>query len=149
MRAIIQRVSEASVSIDGSVHAAIETGMLILLGVGPEDDQSDIDWLAQKIAKLRIFEDDEGKMNKSLIDIEGNALVISQFTLFASTKKGTRPAFIGAAPPDMAKDLYQQFADALAGMIAEVKTGVFAADMDVALHNDGPVTISIDSKKRE
>ena len=149
MRAVLQRVSEASVSIDAAVHAEIGSGLLILLGVGPEDDATDIQWLAEKIAKLRIFPDAEDKMNLSVVDTQGSALVISQFTLFASCKKGTRPAFTGAAKPAQAKHLYLEFVEKLTTLVADVQCGVFAADMKVALINDGPVTISIDSRNRE
>ena len=149
MRVVVQRVSEASVRIDGEIHAAIDQGLLLLVGVGPEDDASDIQWLAEKIAKLRIFPDAADKMNESVIDKNGSLLVISQFTLFASTKKGTRPAFTGAAAPDKAKQLYQEFVDTLSTLVPSVKCGIFAADMKVALVNDGPVTIVIDSRNRE
>lgn len=149
MRAHLQRVSQAAVHIDGQVHGAIERGLLILLGVGPDDDERDLEWLSQKISKLRIFPDEAGKMNRSLQDIAGGALVVSQFTLFASTKKGTRPAFIGAAGPDKAERCYQDFVERLRGLLPQVETGVFAADMQVSLVNDGPVTILIDSRQRE
>ena len=149
MRAHIQRVSEAAVHIDGQVSGAIERGLLILLGVGPDDDDSDLEWLSQKIAKLRIFTDEAGKMNRSVQDIGGGVLVVSQFTLFASTKKGTRPAFIGAAPPDKAEHDYLDFVERLRALVPQVETGVFAADMQVSLVNDGPVTILIDSRDRE
>ena len=149
MRAHIQRVAKASVEIDGHVHGAIEAGLLVLLGVGPEDDDSDLKWLSQKICQLRIFADEQGKMNRSVADIAGGILVISQFTLFASTKKGTRPAFTGAAAPDRAKEMYEAFVVALRDRHPTVETGVFAADMQVSLVNDGPVTIMIDSRQRE
>ena len=149
MRAHIQRVSEAAVHVDGQCTGQIKCGLLVLLGVGPEDDQSDLDWLSQKIAKLRIFPDDDGKMNRSVQDIGGGVLVVSQFTLFASTKKGTRPAFIGAAAPDKAKADYERFVTQMGALVSKVQCGVFAADMQVSLVNDGPVTILIDSRNRE
>jgi len=148
MRAIIQRVSQASVSIGGKLHSEIGTGLLIFLGVAPGDTDSDLQWLSQKIARLRIFSDDAGKMNLSIIDISGSALVVSQFTLFADCKKGNRPAFTGAAAADKAETMYQQFLGQMKALIDGVEAGVFAADMDVALHNDGPVTISLDSNQR-
>lgn len=150
MRAVLQRVSRASVTVDGAVTGAIEQGILVLLGVGAEDSDDDIAWLVPKIAKLRIFPDDEGRMNRSVTDIGGQCLVISQFTLFASTKKGTRPSFTKAGPPDHAVPLYERFVAALAAATGrDVPTGVFAAHMDVELVNDGPVTICIDSRDRE
>ncbi|MES2558012.1 MAG: D-aminoacyl-tRNA deacylase [Bacteroidota bacterium] len=149
MRLVIQRVSEASVTIDGTVHGAIGKGFLVLIGVENADKQEDVDWLVQKTVNMRIFSDDEGKMNLSLIDIAGELLVISQFTLHASTKKGNRPSFIQAARPETAIPLYESFVAGckLAG-INKVETGIFGADMKVALINDGPVTIIIDSKER-
>ena len=149
MRAHIQRVLEASVQIDGAMTGQIERGLLILLGVGPDDDETDLDWLCQKVAQLRIFPDDEGKMNRSVQDIEGGVLVVSQFTLFASTKKGTRPAFIGAAGPDRAEAYYEQFLERMRALVPTVQCGIFAADMKVSLVNEGPVTILIDSRNRE
>lgn len=150
MRAVIQRVSSASVTIDGTRVSAIGKGLLILLGVEAVDSQTDIDWLAPKIAAMRIFEDDEGKMNRSLIDIGGAALVVSQFTLHASTKKGNRPSFIRAARRDHSEPLYEQFCAALERELGKpVGRGVFGADMQVALVNDGPVTIVIDSQAKE
>lgn len=150
MRAVIQRVSSASVSIGGTVKSAIGTGLLILLGVGHEDGQEDIDWLVKKTAGLRIFPDEAGVMNRSIVDIGGNALVVSQFTLMASTKKGNRPSYIGAAGHERAVPLYEQFCAALSAAIGRpVGTGEFGADMQVALVNDGPVTICIDTKHKE
>jgi len=150
MRLVIQRVSEASVTIDGSVHGIIGKGFLILLGVESADTQEDVDWLVQKTVNLRIFSDEDGKMNLSLIDIAGELLVISQFTLHASTKKGNRPSFIQAARPETAIPLYESFIAgcSLAG-INRVQTGIFGADMKVSLVNDGPVTILVDSRNRE
>lgn len=150
MRAVIQRVSSASVSIGGTVKSAIGTGLLILLGVGHEDGQEDIDWLVKKTAGLRIFPDEAGVMNRSIVDVGGNALVVSQFTLMASTKKGNRPSYIGAAGHQRAVPLYEQFCAALSAAIGRpVGTGEFGADMQVALVNDGPVTICIDTKHKE
>lgn len=147
MRAVIQRVTEASVTIDGTRKAAIGAGLMILLGIGHEDGQEDLAWLVKKVAGLRIFNDDEGVMNRSVVDVEGECLVVSQFTLMASTKKGNRPSYIGAAGHEKAIPLYEQFCAALAEAIGKpVKTGEFGADMQVALVNDGPVTICIDTK---
>jgi D-tyrosyl-tRNA(Tyr) deacylase len=150
MRAVIQRVSSASVTIGGTVKSAIGTGLLILLGVGHEDGQEDIDWLVKKTAGLRIFPDEAGVMNRSIVDVGGNALVVSQFTLMASTKKGNRPSYTGAAGHERAVPLYEQFCAALSAAIGRpVGTGEFGADMQVALVNDGPVTICIDTKHKE
>ena len=150
MRVGIQRVSSASVSIGGRVRSAIGPGLLILLGIGHEDGPEDIDWLVRKTAALRIFADDEGVMNRSVLDVGGEALVVSQFTLMASTKKGNRPSYIGAAGHEKAIPLYEQFCTALSAAIGRpVGTGEFGADMQVALTNDGPVTICIDSRNRE
>ena len=150
MRAVIQRVSEASVTIDGKVKSEIETGLLILLGIEPEDKEEDIKWLCKKIANLRIFDDENGVMNKSVQDIDGNIIVVSQFTLHASTKKGNRPSYIRAAKPDIAIPLYEHFVRLLGFEIKKaIQTGKFGADMKVRLLNDGPVTILMDSKKRE
>lgn len=147
MKLIIQRVSEASVTIDGQVRGAIQQGLLLLVGIGPEDSQEDIDYAVRKIAQMRIFSDSQDKMNLSVQDIGGEVLSISQFTLFADTKKGNRPAFTGAAKPDMASALYDDFNRAL-GQWVPVKTGVFGADMKVSLVNDGPVTLVLDTKNR-
>lgn len=149
MIALIQRVSHASVSIENQLYSEIEAGLLILLGVGHDDTQEDIDWLAPKIATLRIFSDSEGKMNLSLKDMDGEALVVSQFTLMASTKKGNRPSFIEAAKPDLAIPIYEAFIQRLEKELSKpVKTGQFGADMKVELLNDGPVTIIIDTKNK-
>ncbi len=145
MRVVLQRVKEASVSIDGEVHGAIGLGFLLLVGVGPEDTAEDLTYLCRKIVNMRIFSDDQGKMNHSIQDVGGSILSISQFTLFAQTKKGNRPAFTGAAQPDLAKSLYDDF-NQLLGEFVPLETGVFGADMQVALVNDGPVTILLDSK---
>ena len=149
MRVVIQRVSSASVTIDGSVKSAIGPGLLVLLGVGHEDGEEDIDYLVKKTAGLRIFNDADGVMNRSVVDVEGEALVVSQFTLMASTKKGNRPSYIEAAGHEKAIPLYQAFCRRLEEAIGKpVGTGEFGADMKVALVNDGPVTICIDSKNR-
>jgi D-tyrosyl-tRNA(Tyr) deacylase len=150
MRAVIQRVSQASVSIGGSVRSRISRGMLILLGIEEADGPEDIEWLSGKISRLRIFNDQEGVMNLSVVEINGEILLISQFTLHASTKKGNRPSYIRAARPETAIPLYERFIKQL-GLDAgkEVKTGEFGAMMDVELVNDGPVTIIIDSKNKD
>lgn len=145
MKIIIQRVSKASVSIDEEIVGEIGQGLLLLVGVGPEDGQSDLDYAVRKILNMRIFSDDNGKMNLSVQDIGGSILSISQFTLFADTKKGNRPAFTGAAKPEMASQFYDAFNDAL-GQAVPVARGRFGADMQVALINDGPVTIVLDTK---
>lgn len=150
MRAVIQRVSSASVTIDGTVKSAIDQGLLILLGIGHEDGREDVDWLVKKIAGLRIFNDEAQVMNRSVVDVEGECLVVSQFTLMASTKKGNRPSYLGAAGHELAIPLYEQFCSALSAAIGKpVGTGEFGADMKVALTNDGPVTICIDTKNKE
>jgi len=150
MIALIQRVSEASVTIDGEVKGKIGAGLLILLGIEDADSKEDIDWLSRKVANLRIFNDEEGIMNKSLLDVDGEMLIISQFTLHASTKKGNRPSYIKAAKPDVAIPLYEQFIVAAEQQIGKkVATGEFGADMKVSLINDGPVTIIIDTKDKK
>ena len=150
MRVVLQRVSEASVKIDGCVTSSINQGLVILLGVSTEDDLSDVLWLVNKISALRIFPDIRGKMNKSIVDIGGDVLLISQFTLFASTKKGNRPSFIRSAHPDIAIPLYQAFQKEIEQALGKsIFTGEFGADMKVSLINDGPVTINIDSKNKE
>ena len=149
MKVVIQRVLEASVVIDGAVHNQINQGFVVLLGIGQTDDEQDINYLVQKILGLRVFSDHEGKMNYSLDDVKGEILLISQFTLFASTKKGNRPSYIDAAPPGMAIPLYEKFIEVIQASIgSRLKTGIFAADMKVSLVNDGPVTIQIDSKNK-
>ncbi len=147
MKIIIQRVKKAQVSIEGQVYGQIQQGLLLLVGVGPEDQQEDMDYAVRKLVNMRIFSDDEGKMNLSVKDIQGEILSISQFTLFADTKKGNRPAFTGAAKPDMAEAFYQDFNQKLAQEVT-VQTGIFGADMQVELINDGPVTIILDTKNR-
>lgn len=150
MRTVIQRVSHASVTIDGCVHGSIEQGFLILLGIEPSDTEADADWLAKKVAGLRIFDDEEGVMNRDIVSIGGNALVVSQFTLMASYKKGNRPSYLRAAGHDIAVPLYEYFCQRLSETIGnQVETGVFGADMKVELLNDGPVTICMDTKNKE
>ena len=149
MRVVIQRVSSASVTIGGEVRSSIGPGLLVLLGIGPDDGPEDIDWLVRKVAGLRIFNDDEGVMNRSVVEVGGEALVVSQFTLMASPKKGNRPSYIGAAGHELAIPLYESFCQALTAAVGRpVGTGEFGADMKVSLVNDGPVTICIDSKNR-
>ena len=149
MKVIIQRVSEASVTVDQKVVGKIAKGFLILLGIGTEDSEADADWLVQKSVGLRIFNDAEGLMNRSLAEVGGQVLVISQFTLMAATKKGNRPSYIQAARPDQAIPLYEYFIQKLGQQLEEkVETGIFGADMKVRLLNDGPVTIPLDSKNR-
>lgn len=150
MRAVIQRVIESSVSINQSTISGIGRGLLILLGIEEADDASDVDWLVGKISKMRIFADAEDKMNLSVMDIQGEVLVVSQFTLHASTKKGNRPSFIRAAPPAHSEPLYEAFCAAMEKEIGKpVARGVFGGDMQVSLINDGPVTILIDSQAKE
>lgn len=147
MKIIIQRVSQASVTIEEKIVGQIGQGLLLLVGVGPDDGQEDLDYAVRKISQMRIFSDENGKMNHSVQDIQGSILSISQFTLFADTKKGNRPAFTGAAAPDKASQLYDQLNDQLATLLP-VKKGIFGADMQVSLVNDGPVTIILDTKNR-
>jgi len=150
MRAVVQRVSSASVSIEGAVVGEIGPGLMVLLGVAEGDTPADGAWLAQKIAQLRIFADEADRMNRSVQDIAGGVLVVSQFTLFASTRKGTRPSFNAAAAPELANSLYQDFVRQLEALLGRpVPTGRFGAMMQVALVNDGPVTLLIDTKTRE
>ncbi len=149
MRLVLQRVSEAAVQVDKKTIGAIKKGLLILVGITADDDQNDIDWLVKKVAQLRIFNDDEGQMNLSIEDVGGEALVISQFTLFAKTKKGNRPSYIHAAQPEIAIPLYEAFKTTLAHRLGKpVAAGIFGANMQVSLVNDGPVTLIIDSKAR-
>lgn len=150
MRVILQRVSEASVEIDGVVSGQIAGGLLIFLGIESADCSEDVEWLLSKIIHMRIFADKDGKMNNSVVDQDGELLIISQFTLHASTKKGNRPSFIKAAPPIIAVPLYEEFVKKAAQLLPQkVQTGQFGADMKVRLLNDGPVTIVIDSKDRQ
>ena len=150
MRVVIQRVSEASVKVEGAVIGQIQQGLMVLVGIVNEDDHTDIEWLANKILNMRIFEDEQGVMNKSLLETGGNILLISQFTLHASTKKGNRPSYIAAAKHEVSIPLYEAMIQQLEkGLGASIQTGKFGADMKVALINDGPVTITIDSKNKE
>lgn len=151
MRAVLQRVSAASVAVDGLTLGQIDRGLLVLLGIAPEDASGDIEWLAQKIAKLRIFPDEEGHMDKSVADIGGGVLVVSQFTLFASTRKGTRPSFHEAAPPSIALPLYRDFLRVLRNILPtnKIAEGEFGSLMQIALVNDGPVTLIVDTSQRE
>jgi D-tyrosyl-tRNA(Tyr) deacylase len=150
MIGVIQRVQNASVEINGVVKSSIQGGLLILLGITHTDQQSDADWLATKICGMRIFSDLEGKMNKSVLDIEGEILVVSQFTLLASTQKGNRPSFLDAARPEQAIPLYEQFIAACKTILKkDISTGTFGADMQVKLLNDGPVTILINTKNKQ
>ncbi len=148
MRAVIQRVSQASVSIEENIVGAIQQGFMVLLGITHEDTGDDVAYLVRKIKNLRVFEDEEGKMNRSLESINGAVLSISQFTLYGETKKGNRPSFIQAAPPSIATPLYEAFNEGLQAEGITVATGKFGADMQVALVNDGPVTIVIDTKEK-
>ncbi|MGT2951131.1 D-tyrosyl-tRNA(Tyr) deacylase [Streptococcus cuniculi] len=147
MKIVIQRVREASVIIEQELYGQIQQGLLLLVGVGPDDGKEDVDYAVRKIANMRIFSDEEGKMNRSVQDVSGQILSISQFTLFADTKKGNRPAFTGAAAPDLAKALYEELNQALRAFVP-VETGIFGADMQVSLTNDGPVTIVLDTKNK-
>jgi D-aminoacyl-tRNA deacylase len=150
MRALIQRISRAEVHVDGQEVGAIGLGLLVFLGIEHDDTEEDLQWLVQKVAKIRIFGDDQGHMNLSIDECGGQIMVISQFTLFASTKKGNRPSFIRSARPEQAEPLYQDFVSKLEQTINQkVETGIFGADMKVSLINDGPVTIWIDSKDKE
>jgi len=147
MRACIQRVTSASVTVDKQVVGEIERGFVVLLGVTHDDTEEDVRYLADKTINLRVFDDDEGKMNRSLLEAGGAMLVVSQFTLLGDCRRGRRPSFIAAAPPELADDLYQKFVEHVRGDGVDVATGVFRAHMDVALINGGPVTILLDSKK--
>ena len=150
MKILIQRVSHASIEVDDTLHAQIKSGLLIFLGIEKDDDSSDVDYLVSKSAALRIFNDPDGKMNLSIQDVGGEALIVSQFTLHASTKKGNRPSYVKAARPEHAIPLYEYFIQKMNLELPEkVKSGVFGADMKIQLLNDGPVTIMIDSKNKE
>ena len=150
MRAVIQRVSEASVTVEGAIIGQIQRGLMVLVGIVNEDDASDIEWLSNKIIHMRIFDDENGVMNKSLLEMGGSILLISQFTLHAATKKGNRPSYIAAAKPEVSIPLYETMIKQLEKDLgAPIQTGKFGADMKVALINDGPVTIIIDSKNKE
>lgn len=150
MRAVIQRVSHASCSIAGEINGEIAHGFMVLLGIEDSDTDEDLTWLAQKIANMRVFSDENGLMNKALADVQGNILLVSQFTLFAATKKGNRPGFTRSARPEYAIPLYEKMIVELAKLTGtKIQTGVFGADMQISLVNDGPVTICIDTKTRE
>lgn len=150
MRAVIQRVTAASCVVEGNTTGSIELGFLVLLGIEDADTNEDLEWLAGKIVNMRVFGDEEGLMNKALADLDGNILLISQFTLFASTKKGNRPGFTRAARPDKAIPLYEAMIKQLSLLLnKEIQTGIFGADMKISLVNDGPVTITIDTKNKE
>lgn len=150
MRAVIQRVSSASVKVDGNITGEIQQGLLVLVGIEDADESEDLEWLSGKIVHLRIFNDEEGVMNRSVKDNEGGILVVSQFTLHAATKKGNRPSYIRASKPDFAVPVYEQFKQQLAMDLGkDIQAGIFGADMKVELLNDGPVTIIIDTKNRE
>lgn len=150
MRVVIQRVSEASVKVDGNTTGSIGKGLLVLMGVEDADNQEDIQWISGKMINLRIFDDENGVMNKSVLDIGGEILLVSQFTLHASTKKGNRPSYIKASKPEVAIPIYEQMIEQLKNDLGKnIATGIFGADMKVQLLNDGPVTIVIDSKKKE
>ena len=150
MRVVIQRVTKASVIIDGKIHSSIDNGLLVLLGIEDADTDEDIEWLSAKIVNLRIFNDENGVMNVSVKDVNGDILVVSQFTLHASTKKGNRPSYIKASKPEFAIPMYEKFVQQVTNDLGKrVQTGVFGADMKVELLNDGPVTIVIDTKNRE
>lgn len=145
MKIVIQRSKEASVTVDGKIIGEIERGLVILLGIGPEDGQAEVDWLAEKSVNLRIFEDKDGKMNHSLLDVSGEVLLISQFTLYGDCRKGRRPSFAKAGHPSLAEPLVEEFAKKLTSLgITKVATGIFGADMKVSLINDGPVTLVIE-----
>ena len=148
MKIVIQRVMKASLTVNGKSRASINQGLVLLVGIGPDDVQEDLTYAVRKITNMRIFSDEEGKMNLSVRDIKGEVLSVSQFTLFANTKKGNRPAFTGAAQADLASHLYDQFNQELAQFVP-VQTGVFGSDMQVSLTNDGPVTILLDTKNKE
>lgn len=151
MRVVLQRVNYAELRVDNVLVSNIKQGLVVLIGIEDEDNQDDITWLCKKLTQLRIFGDENGKMNRSVLDINGELLVVSQFTLYASTKKGNRPSFIGSAKPDYANTMYEKVVDHLKTILPtdHVKTGIFAANMQILLENDGPVTITIDSKNRE
>ncbi len=145
MRALVQRVSRASVRVEGSTTGAIDDGLLVLLGVAPDDGEDQARWLARKLSRLRIFQDPDGRMNESVLDVGGSALVVSQFTLYADCRRGNRPSFVRSAAPDVAEPLYERFCELLAAQGVPVERGVFGAMMDISLNNHGPVTIVVDT----
>lgn len=148
MRAVVQRVQKASVRVDGKVVGAIDQGLLVFLGVGKDDTEKDLEFIVRKIPRLRVFEDEEGKMNRSLLDVQGAVLCVSQFTLYGDCRRGLRPSFDEAAPPDMARRYYEEFLRRLQEEGVPVASGIFGAFMEVELVNDGPVTILLESKER-
>jgi D-tyrosyl-tRNA(Tyr) deacylase len=148
MRAVVQRVSRASVKVEGAATGEIATGLLVLLGVGSDDEQSDADYMVDKVVALRIFEDEDGKMNRSVMDVGGSILAVSQFTLYGDARRGKRPSFDAAARPERARELYEYFVNRVRSLSVRCETGVFQATMEVELVNSGPVTILIDSKKQ-
>lgn len=149
MRLVVQRVTKSSVEVDGIIAGAIGKGLLVLVGVTHKDDESDVDWLSNKLTNIRLFSDENDKMNYSVKDVEGDVLIVSQFTLFASTKKGTRPSFTNAADPSKAEALYEKFKVSVAANLEKnIASGVFGADMKLSIDNDGPVTVLLDSKNR-
>ena len=148
MRAVIQRVRRASVRVDDMIQGKITHGIVVLLGIRGSDTITDLQWLAEKVVNLRIFEDQQGKMNRSLADIDGEMLIVSQFTLYGDCRKGRRPGFSSAAPPEIAEPLYQQFIEEIKNRQVRVATGIFQATMEVELVNDGPVTLLLDSEKQ-
>lgn len=147
MRAVVQRVDKAAVRVDGQVVGQIDRGFLVLLGVGKDDNVDDVRYLAEKIVNLRVFDDEQGKMNLSLLDVGGQMLVVSQFTLYGDCRRGRRPSYSDSAPPDVAKELYEAFIEEVKKYGVHVETGIFAAHMLVEIHNNGPVTLLLDSKK--
>jgi len=149
MRLVVQRVKNATVQVDNQTVGAINKGLLVFLGVGKLDNQEDLDWLVKKLLSMRIFADENGKMNKSVLETNGSVLLVSQFTLHASTKKGNRPSFLAAADPALAKDYYQKFGELIKASKIHLQTGLFGADMQIELVNDGPVTMCLDSKNKE
>ena len=150
MRALLQRVSSASVEVDGKIVSSIPAGLLVFLGIAEGDDKTDLEWLSGKLTGMRIFPDNDGKMNRSLLDTGGHLLVVSQFTLHASTKKGNRPSFLKSAPPSISEPLYEAFCEKCSSIVGkETSRGIFGADMNISLVNDGPVTIWLDSRDRE
>ena len=147
VRAVVQRVSEASVSVDGKVTGSVAQGLCVLVGVGAQDGEDDARWLADKVVELRVFEDEAGKMNRSVLDVRGGVLAVSQFTLFGDARKGTRPGFIDAARPELAQPLYIRFCDCVRARGVQLSEGIFRAAMQVRIVNEGPVTLLLDSKK--
>lgn len=148
MRSVVQRVKRASVTVNGQTVGQITDGLLVLLAVGQGDSVNDLTWMVDKLVGLRIFEDEEGKMNRSILDMGGELLVVSQFTLYGDCRKGKRPSFSSAAPPDQAKEMFEKSVEAIRSYGLKVETGIFQAEMDVELINDGPVTILLDSEKK-